>query len=89
LSGAFIRLIPQINPKCAWSVHHVFSTSQSGKPFSPHMTLGEGIDCQSGEVFYNLDAGFAGYLIEVGCSLVRKLDCKGMHSRPRVGPIML
>ena len=27
---AFIRLIPQINPKKAWSVHHVFSTNQSG-----------------------------------------------------------
>ncbi len=28
--GAFIGLIPQINPKRAQSVHHVFSTSQSG-----------------------------------------------------------
>ena len=27
---AFIRLIPQINPKCAQRVHHVFSTKQSG-----------------------------------------------------------
>ena len=28
--GAFIRLIPQINPKCAWSVRRVFSSNQSG-----------------------------------------------------------
>jgi hypothetical protein len=27
--GAFIRLIPQINPKRAQRVHHVFSTSRS------------------------------------------------------------
>jgi hypothetical protein len=26
---ACIRLIPQINPKCAQRVHHVFSTSRS------------------------------------------------------------